>query len=346
MTINFDQDARVKVQIETNVEAIVSGIGAEHENTDNAPQVEVYRALRELAPADLEQKFSPLAIDYRAGLQLVVDGIAVDWKFDSVMIPEVGDERLSRKSLIHYSAEIPAASRVAIWSYAAKYGDAVVNFVTAGQTEKTTYWLVKGEPSPPYQLQSKNLARSWSDVAIDYTGLGYLHILPRGLDHILFVIGLFLLSRHFSPLLWQVTAFTLAHSITLALTIYGVISLSSSIVEPLIAISIAYVGIENILTRQLKPWRIIVVFVFGLLHGMGFAGVLTELGLPETEFVTALITFNIGVELGQLSVILLAFAAVFWLRQDERRYRNFVVIPGSVLIALMGLFWTWQRIAG
>ena len=116
--------------------------------------------------------------------------------------------------------------------------------------------------------------------------------------------------------------------------------------EPLIAISIAYVGIENILTRQLKPWRIIVVFVFGLLHGMGFAGVLTELGLPETEFVTALITFNIGVELGQLSVILLAFAAVFWLRQDERRYRNFVVIPGSVLIALMGLFWTWQRIAG
>ena len=124
------------------------------------------------------------------------------------------------------------------------------------------------------------------------------------------------------------------------------ISLSSSIVEPLIALSIAYVGLENILTRQLKPWRIIVVFLFGLLHGMGFAGVLTELGLPESEFVTALISFNIGVEFGQLSVILLAFTVVFWLRHDELRYRRFVVIPGSALIALMGLFWTWQRIAG
>jgi len=82
------------------------------------------------------------------------------------------------------------------------------------------------------------------------------------------------------------------------------------------------------------------------LHGMGFAGVLTELGLPESEFVTALISFNIGVEFGQLSVILLAFTVVFWLRHDELRYRRFVVIPGSALIALMGLFWTWQRIAG
>jgi len=346
VTINFEPGAQVKVQIETNVEALISGIGAEHENTDNAPQVEVYRALRELASADLQQKFTPFAADYRSGLKLMVDGTAVDWKFDSVMIPEVGDVRLSRKSVIQYSAEIPAASRAATWSYAAKYGDAVVNFMTAGENEKTTYWLVKGEPSPPYQLQSKNMARSWSEVAIDYSGLGYLHILPRGLDHILFVIGLFLLSRHFSPLLWQVTAFTLAHTITLALTIYGVISLSSSIVEPLIALSIAYVGLENILTRQLKPWRIIVVFLFGLLHGMGFAGVLTELGLPESEFVTALISFNIGVEFGQLSVILLAFTVVFWLRHDELRYRRFVVIPGSALIALMGLFWTWQRIAG
>ncbi|MCK4842993.1 MAG: HupE/UreJ family protein, partial [Methylococcales bacterium] len=146
------------------------------------------------------------------------------------------------------------------------------------------------------------------------------------------------------PLLWQVTAFTLAHTITLALSIYGVISVSSLIIEPLIALSIAYVGIENMLTRELKPWRVVVVFLFGLLHGLGFAGVLTELGLPESQFVTALISFNIGVELGQLSVILLAFLALFWLRKNRDLYRKFVIIPGSFSIAMMGLYWTWVRI--
>ena len=182
-------------------------------------------------------------------------------------------------------------------------------------------------------------------MALDYVGLGYIHILPKGLDHILFVLGLFLLSKKFKPLLWQVTAFTLAHTITLALSIYGVISVSSLIIEPLIALSIAYVGIENMLTRELKPWRVAIVFLFGLLHGMGFAGVLTELGLPESQFVTALITFNVGVELGQLSVILLAFLAVFWLRKNEELYRKLIILPGSLGISLMGLFWTWERLA-
>ena len=178
---------------------------------------------------------------------------------------------------------------------------------------------------------------------MDYLQLGFVHILPRGADHILFVLGLFLLSRQLAPLLWQVTAFTLAHSITLAMSIYGLISLPSNLVEFLIALSIVYVGVENILTPQLKPWRIAIVFGFGLLHGMGFAGVLTELGLPETEFINALVSFNIGVELGQLTVILLALAAVFWLRRNPAVYRLWVVIPGSSMIALMGLFRAWQR---
>ncbi len=114
-----------------------------------------------------------------------------------------------------------------------------------------------------------------------YLSLGYTHILPKGLDHILFVLGLFLLSPRLRPMLLQVTAFTIAHSITLGLSIYGIVSLPSRIVEPLIALSIAYVAIENLVTRELKPWRLALVFMFGLLHGMGFAGVLRELGLPR-----------------------------------------------------------------
>src|SRR5438128_2352916 len=148
--------------------------------------------------------------------------------------------------------------------------------------------------------------------------LGFTHILPNGLDHILFVLGLFFLTTNVRSVLAQVTAFTVAHSITLGLALYGIASLPASIVEPLIALSIAYVAIENLVTTDLKPRRLALVFSFGLLHGMGFAGVLRELGLPPSQFLTALLTFNVGVEAGQLSVIAVAFAVVASWRSDRR----------------------------
>jgi hypothetical protein len=157
------------------------------------------------------------------------------------------------------------------------------------------------------------------------------------------VFGIFLLSIHLRPLLWQVTAFTVAHTITLGLSIYGLVSAPASIVEPLIALSIAYVGIENCLSSRLQPWRIALVFCFGLLHGMGFAGVLSEIGLPPSEFLTALITFNVGVELGQLTVILFGFLLLGWWR-DAVWYRSRIVIPLSACISVIGLYWTWERI--
>ncbi len=190
-----------------------------------------------------------------------------------------------------------------------------------------------GEPAPPVNRR---------EVAGRYLVLGFEHILPKGLDHILFVLGLFLLSTKLRPLLWQVTAFTLAHSVTLAMSTYGVFSLPSSVVEPLIALSIAYVAVENIVTSELKPWRPFVVFAFGLLHGLGFAGVLKELGLPRGEFLTALVTFNVGVEFGQLCVVLLAFATIGLFR-NSRHYRRWAVIPASTLIALVGVYWAVTR---
>ena len=271
-------------------------------------------------------------------------GQPVTWRYQGIEVPEVGDTRLSRLSLIRYQADYPAGANSAQWSYAAEYGANVISFSGPGQAEKISFWLESGQQSPAYGLTDEVRSRAWSEVALDYLQLGFLHILPKGTDHILFVLGLFLLSHRLTPLLWQVTAFTVAHSITLAMSIYGLISLPSNLVETLIALSIVYVGVENILTRQLKPWRIVIVFGFGLLHGMGFAGVLLELGLPESEFINALVSFNIGVELGQLTVIILALAAVFWLRRNPEFYRRLVVIPGSLAIALMGLYWTWQRI--
>jgi hypothetical protein len=182
-------------------------------------------------------------------------------------------------------------------------------------------------------------------TAWEYLRLGFEHILPEGPDHVLFVLGLFLLSPRLKPLLWQVTAFTVAHSITLILSSYEQISLPAAVVEPLIALSISLVALENIFTSRLHAWRVVVVFGFGLLHGLGFAGVLAETQLPPDAFLTALVSFNVGVELGQLAVIALAMAAIGWFR-DRPWYRTRIAIPASILIALVGLYWTVQRIVG
>ncbi len=205
--------------------------------------------------------------------------------------------------------------------------------------------LPAGGDSKPFVLHQLPPPLSRLTVAGQYLVLGFEHILPKGLDHILFVLGLFLLSPRLKPLLLQVTAFTVAHTVTLALSMFGIVQLSSSIVEPLIALSIAYVAVENTLTPKLKPWRPAVVFLFGLLHGLGFAGVLTELGLPKSQYMTALVGFNVGVELGQLAVISLAFALTYWC-QSRVWYRHRVVVPASIVIALVGVYWAVERTFG
>ncbi len=173
--------------------------------------------------------------------------------------------------------------------------------------------------------------------------MGYVHILPEGTDHILFVVALFLLSTQIKPLLQQITAFTIAHSLTLALSVYGWVRLPASIVEPIIAASIAFVAVENLFTKNVKAWRIVLVFGFGLIHGLGFASALQEAGLRKDNLLTPLLGFNIGVECGQLTVVAAAFLLVGWSR-NRPDYRKYVVLPGSILIALTALFWTFQRL--
>ncbi|MBL8137731.1 MAG: HupE/UreJ family protein [Acidobacteria bacterium] len=177
----------------------------------------------------------------------------------------------------------------------------------------------------------------------EYLVLGYTHILPGGLDHILFVVGLFLLAARLRPVLVQVTTFTVAHSMTLGLALYGVVTLPATVVEPLIALSIVYVAIENLRTRQLTPARVALVFLFGLLHGLGFAGVLTGLQLPRSDFALGLAGFNLGVEAGQLTVIAAVALAVGWWR-DRPWYRARIVVPASLAIAAVGLYWTVTRL--
>ncbi len=175
---------------------------------------------------------------------------------------------------------------------------------------------------------------------------GFLHVVPMGLDHILFVLGLFFLSRELKPILYQVTTFTVAHTITLGLATMGLVSVPGSIVEPIIAASLAYVAIENIYRRSYSHWRLLVVFGFGLIHGLGFAGALGELELPATSMFIGLLGFNIGVEFGQLAVIAAAFVATMWAAKDLEFYRKKIVIPASCAIAAMGCYWAVERVIG
>jgi hypothetical protein len=185
---------------------------------------------------------------------------------------------------------------------------------------------------------------SATDTVFLYIKLGFEHIIPLGLDHILFVLSLFLLNPKLKPVLLQATAFTVAHTVTLGLSMYQVINPPSYIVEPIIAISIMYVAFENIISQKLKPSRIGIVFLFGLIHGMGFASVLSNLGLPEKSFLTSLLMFNVGVELGQISVIVLAYFLLGKFFGDKSYYRKYIVIPISVCIFLIATYWTIERI--
>lgn len=182
------------------------------------------------------------------------------------------------------------------------------------------------------------------DVFLKYLGIGYEHIIPLGLDHILFILCVFFLNTNLKKIILQASMFTLAHSITLALAVYGIIDPPGEIVEPLIAASIMVLALENIFSNKVKPWRMLMIFLFGLIHGMGFAGALSELGMPDYAFATALISFNIGVELGQISIILMMYFLVAKTMGKYPWYRKYVVIPSSIFIAIVAGYWTIERI--
>ena len=195
--------------------------------------------------------------------------------------------------------------------------------------------------NPPVKSDSDHTL----STLLSFARQGFLHVLPLGVDHILFVLGIFLLSRKWKPLLFQVSAFTLAHTLTLGMATVGWVSVPSSIVEPIIAGSIAFVALENIFFPKYHARRLIIVFLFGLIHGLGFAGALSDLSLDPAVLITSLIGFNLGVEGGQLAVILLAFIGVYRFK-DEQKYRRGVVIPVSLAIAGLGIYWMIERIIG
>ena len=204
-----------------------------------------------------------------------------------------------------------------------------------------------------WQIPEKE--QTWK-VIKEYTGLGIEHIL-KGYDHLLFIVCLVLLAGTFKRILITITGFTIAHSITLALAALGVINVSVAPVEASIALSIVFVAMELARNRRdTLTWRypIAVSSTFGLLHGFGFAAVLNDIGLPQTEIPAALLFFNIGVELGQLLFVVASIAlfmagkALIAALRDMtfKEVLDRVQRPAGYVVGTLAMFWTLDRVAG
>ena len=342
-TIEFTEGGDLTLGISLNLEAAIAEIGAGHDDTDDSPSASKYNRLRSLSPSVLAIEFDRFGADFLSRVKLLTDKEDVSLTITSVDIPEVGDISLPRISQLSLKGLSPFGIKHVSWRLDPRLGNSVIRVRDVNTSSVLgAEYVLAGETSNALSVEGL-LQQSWTSVFINYAEVGFSHIVPKGLDHILFVIGLFLLSTRLSALLWQVTAFTIAHTVTLALAMYGVIELSPALVEPLIAASIIYVAIENIMTDHLHRWRLVLVFCFGLLHGLGFAGVLLEIGSVSGQFVVSLLSFNLGVELGQLSVITVCFLTVGW-TMKQKWYRRVVVIPASLGIGVMAAFWFWERI--
>jgi hydrogenase/urease accessory protein HupE len=304
--------------------------------------------------------------EFIQSLNVSASGTPLTLTTTRIEVGEVGNTEIPRDTVLTLSGPVPDGADSLSLTWPAAYGALVLR--QQGVDEPYTGYLEGGQSTGDIHIGGGDEAGGWMTFAT-YIPVGFDHILPKGLDHILFVLGLFFLSTRLTPLLWQVTAFTLAHTITLAMAVLGLVSVPASIVEPLIAASIVYVAVENILSDRLSRWRPVIIFGFGLLHGLGFASVLGEFGLPDGKVIPALgiygtlavVFFGVGFAMkkpGFQNVMGAAAMVFFWplaalsvlcavsaTRVDQLdAYRRHVAIPASAAIAAVGAYWFVERV--
>lgn len=272
-------------------------------------------------------------------------GKPLEWKVsfpDFAATPPAFPSLLNDGAYFHVLIE-PVASapgEVTVAMASGKHPDLVVKLPGGG--DSGNYLTVA--PGAEAQLVSGSSAASVESrhpVSVAFTQ-GVLHVVPQGLDHILFVLGIFFLQRRWRPLLLQSLAFTAAHTLTLGLASAGWVNVPGSIVEPLIALSISALAIENLFVSEARPWRLFLVFAFGLVHGLGFAGVLSTWIRPGDGFFASLLSANLGVEVAQVGILLAAWLLTMgWSgRPVWSHFRRW----SCVALALAGLFWFVERV--
>ena len=296
-------------------------------------------------------KIEAEAITYWRGcFTLLADGTEIPWTMDIPVFHETAPAFLTEgepeelpmlEVAVH--AQLPPGARQLDIRWKEPFG-VVLIVLTGTGPDAGTKPIMSGEQMTVAERAAREEMHAKPLSAGDWIKVGFQHILPEGVDHILFVLGLFLLVPKWKPLLGQTVTFTIAHSISLAAATFGWVNFPAQPVEILIGASIAWVGIENLCVKDLGKGRLILVGAFGLIHGLGFASVLSEI-LPKDQpdkLPGALLGFNVGVELGQIAVLAMAFACFAW--WGER----FVWVKriGSVLVALAGLILLAERASG
>ena len=331
----------VTLTLRITLETLLAGIDLDRvQDTNDAPEAAIYDSLRAMDQSPLEAALRADWPRLSQGFLIEVEGQRLSPEIAGVSIPAPGEIELPRDSILTIRAALPPGEAGVRLGLAPGYGSFIPRQIGGG-ADAYEGFLNGGEMTPELP-RGGILTEAAGAVFLRYIVVGFEHIVPLGLDHILFVLGLYFFASRAGALLWQVSAFTLAHTITLALAATGVVKIPASIVEPLIAASIVYVGVENILGRGTMRGRTALVFGFGLLHGLGFASVLGDYGIASGRFVPALLGFNIGVEIGQLAVIAMAFAVTGWFIARPW-YRRAIAIPASLGISLIGAYWVVER---
>ena len=332
----------LNIEVELSLEAVLAGLDLGSTTDTSGSQEEAeYTRLRAMSVDDLTAVATSSWPSIGDNLSLFINNKPTEINLVSIDVTELEDIEIARLSSLKMQARVPISASDFQFGWASELGLMVLR--RTDLENGFAGYVEPGEISPRLALFDVEPASNWKTV-VDFIPVGFDHIVPKGLDHILFVVALFLFSVQFRPLLLQISAFTVAHTITLALASLELIVVPASVVEPLIAISITYVAVENIFVNKISLHRPAIIFGFGLLHGLGFASVLADFGLPGAGFVSALIGFNLGVEIGQLTVIAICFFGFgYWLK-DRTWYRSRVVVPLSVFIAAVGGWWAIERI--
>jgi len=341
--INLQIDKkRISIELTINLEAYLAGVDFSIlDNTNDHDNETYYKTLRKLNNSELTKIFLKNWDKFVSLFSIVSeDGTKLNnFNFSKIDTEDIDNTEVSRLSNIYFFVENQEMKPV---TFQASRILGEIIFRQTGVENGVTQFLLSGEKSKVISAKTGK-PLDWIDTFLDYIPVGFSHILPKGLDHILFVLGLLFLTPKVYPLLIQISIFTLAHTITLAISSLKIIDISSTIIEPLIAASIIYVAIENFFNSSLTKYRSIIIFFFGLLHGLGFASVLSSFGLPGTNFIWALVGFNIGVEIGQITIILAFYAILIYWIKTKNYYRKYISIPGSLIIALLGTFWLLER---
>ena len=341
-SLSVDSQGVLQLELVTNMEAWLANVDPSLSDTNDSPNAAVYDRFRSLDATALEVAIRDKGRDFSRVIEIIAGDLPITMTLTSLKVLPGDDDELPRDTQLNFVGGLPDG----VESVRYRVNDTMPNTAVRlflDNAEPRVQFVKNGQESGELLLD-RMVERSVSGLIVEYIELGFTHIIPRGLDHIIFILGLTLISKRLVDLVIQVTAFTVAHSATLALGLYGILEISASIVEPLIAASIVYIAVENIWHHKVNRSRALVVFAFGLLHGLGFAGVLTELGLPARDFVVGLLSFNAGVELGQLAIILGAYLSIgIWIIRYSW-YRARFAVPMSVLIGLVGCYWFVERV--